>query len=255
MRATRTWDRGGKGTIEAVQHVVEPRLNYTRLDGTDLVRYRRDGTTTSNQLPQYDAIDAIPEASRFTYSVTNRVRARTVAPPGTDAVRWEMVRFVLAHSYETLNPDRPLGPITADLILNPTQVLSFRGDTSYSVYDDEGIQSATTDIGIDVPRVKASVGTRYNKPDRVSFLQGNVTADLTSWLTGRLTTNWDLRADVMVENRVGLDFKWQCWAFTVEYVSRHQDEDELRFAVNLLGVGAPITTGTGLGTLGLGGTR
>ncbi|MGH7323191.1 MAG: LPS-assembly protein LptD [Candidatus Rokuibacteriota bacterium] len=255
MRATRVWELGGARNIEAVQHVVEPRLNYTRLDGTDLVRYRRDGTTTTNQLPQYDAIDALPEASRFTYSLTNRVRARTVAPPGTEAVRWEMVRFVLAHSYEALNPHRPLGPITTDLIVNPIRIVTFRGDTSYSVYGNEGLQSATTDVALDVPRVKASLGTRYNKPDRVNFLQGNLSAELTSWVVGRLTTNWDLRADVLVENRVGVDLKWQCWAFTVEFISRHQDEDEVRFAVNLLGVGAPITTGAGLGTLGLGGAR
>ena len=60
-------------------------------------------------------------------------------------------------------------------------------------------------------------------------------------------TNWDLRAEVFVENRFGLDLKWQCWAFTVEYVARNNNEDEIRFALNLLGVGAPITTGTRLG--------
>jgi hypothetical protein len=56
----------------------------------------------------------------------------------------------------------------------------------------------------------------------------------------------DLRTNVLVENRVAFDFRWQCWGFTVEYVSRHQDEDELRFAVNLLGLGAPIGTAASL---------
>ncbi len=254
-RASRVWELGGGGRIEALQHIIEPRLNYTRLDGTDVLRFRRDGTTTTNRLPQFDALDAITESSRFTYSLTNRLRARSVAPPGTEAARWEMVRFALAHSYEALDPRRPLGPVTADLIVRPNQVFSFRGDASYGVYAGEGLQTGTTDIAIDVPRVQASVGTRYNKPDRVNFLQGYLSAELTPWMVSRLTTNWDMRADVFVESRVGVDLKWQCWALTVEFVSRHDDEDEVRFAVNLLGVGAPITTGAGLGALGLGGPR
>jgi hypothetical protein len=31
---------------------------------------------------------------------------------------------------------------------------------------------------------------------------------------------------------------------SLEYVSRHDDEDEVRFAINLLGVGGPIGTGS-----------
>jgi hypothetical protein len=44
--------------------------------------------------------------------------------------------------------------------------------------------------------------------------------------------------------------KWSCWALSVEYVARHQDEDEVRFAINLLGVGAPLGTGSPIGGTG-----
>jgi hypothetical protein len=85
---------------------------------------------------------------------------------------------------------------------------------------------------------------------RVSFLQAEIRADLLPNLTGRMITNMDLRNNVLVENRVGFDLKWQCWGLTVEYISRHDDEDELRFAVNLLGIGSSIGTGASLGALG-----
>jgi LPS-assembly protein len=247
-RLGRVYELGDVAGVEALLHSIEPRLNYTWLDGSDdVLRYRRGNVTTINRLPQYDGIDAIAEASRFTYSLTNRVRARTVAPPGTEAVRWELLRFVLSHSYETLNPDRPIGPATADLIVNPNRIFSFRGTTAYGAYADEGLQTGTTDLSVDVKPVTASVGTRFSKVDNVNFLQGTLKADVTRWATARVETNWDVRTDVFVENRFGIDLKWQCWAFTVEYVSRHLNEDELRFAVTLLGVGAPITTGTRLG--------
>jgi LPS-assembly protein len=256
-RLTRVYQLGDVAGVEALLHSVEPRLNFTWLDGSeDVLRYRRDGSLTTNRLPQFDGLDAIAEAGRFSYSLTNRVRARTVAPPGTEASRWELVRFVLEHSYETLNPVRPVGPVTADLIVNPNRIFSFRGTTSYGAYAGEGFQTGTTDLSVDVRPITASVGTRFNKADSVNFLQGTLKADLLRWATVRVETNWDLRNDVFVENRFGIDLKWQCWAFTVEYVSRHLNEDELRFAVNLLGVGAPITTGTrlgGVGTAGAGG--
>ena len=242
-RVTRLYELGDVWGMDAMLHSIEPRVNYTRLDGTDLLRYRRDGTTTTNLLPQYDSIDAITEASRFTYSLTNRLRARSVAPPGTEATRWELMRLVLSHSYEALNSDQPFGPVSADLIVNPNRIFSFRGDTSYSVYGD-GIQTGTTDLAVDVAPVTASIGTRYSKPDSVNFVQARLRTDVTRWAVARLSADWDLRTDVFVESRAALDFKWSCWALSVEYVSRHNDEDEVRFAINLLGVGSPVATGS-----------
>ena len=247
-RLSRIYELGDVLGIEAVLHSIEPRINYTRLDGTDMVRYRRDGTTTTNRLPQYDSIDAIVEASRVTYSLTNRFRGRSVAPSGTEPTRWEMVRFVLAHSYEALNPDQPLGPVAADLIVNPGQIFSFRGDTRYSVYGD-GIEAATTDLSVDVAPVIASIGTRYSKPDRVDFVQARLRADLTR-VVARVSADWDRRTNVFVESRVAVDFKWSCWALSLEYVARHKDEDEVRFAINLLGVGSPVSTGSRIGGTG-----
>ncbi|HEY7648924.1 MAG TPA: LPS assembly protein LptD [Methylomirabilota bacterium] len=246
-RVSRVYELGDVAGVEALLHSIEPRVNFTWLDGSeDVLRYRRDGTLPTNRLPQYDQVDAIPEAARFTYSLTNRIRARTVAPPDTEAYRWELLRFVLANTYETLNPTRPVGPITGELIVNPNRIFSFHGTSSYDVYAS-ALETATTDLALNVKPVVATVGTRYDRPNNVHFLQGTLKADVTRWATVRAETNWDLRADVFVENRFGLDLKFQCWAFTVEYVSRSNNEDELRFALNLLGVGAPITTGTRLG--------
>lgn len=249
-RVSRIYELGDVGGVEALLHSLEPRLGFIWLDGSqDVLRYRRDGTLTTNRLPQYDQVDAVPEAGRFTYSLTNRIRARTVTAPDTEPYRWELVRFVVANTYETLNPARPVGPITGDLIINPNRIFAFRGTTAYDVYAD-AFETGTTDLTVDVRPVTASVGTRFDRTNNVNFLQGTLRADVTRWTTVRAETNWDLRADVFVENRFGLDLKFQCWAFTVEYVARNNNEDELRFALNLLGVGAPITTGTRLGGVG-----
>jgi hypothetical protein len=77
-------------------------------------------------------------------------------------------------------------------------------------------------------------------------------------VVARLVTNWDLRTNKFVENRYAIDLRFQCYSITVEYVDRSRDrgrsgDDEVRFAVNLLGVGGPIQSSLGLGSLTSGG--
>jgi LPS-assembly protein len=233
-RVSRVFQADGIGGIDAVMHAIEPRATYTFIDGR----------LTTTRIPRFDSVDSVAETNSVSYSLTNRVTARTVAPPGTEPTRWELLRFDLSHSYDFRVEDRPFGDVTADLLIDPTRILAFRGRTNYNIYG-AGFATSTADIALTVPRFSASVGTRYTRPD--NFLQASMRAELTPNLVARATTNWDIRTDTFVENQLALDIRFQCWAITVEYVGRNRDEDELRFAVNLLGIGAPITTRTGLG--------
>lgn len=237
LMATRRWDVGGRGGFDALLHTVEPRVTYTWIEGSDLSR-----------LPRWTDVDDIRRTSQVSYSLVNRLRARTPAAPGAEAVRWELARLTLSNSLDLGADDRPLGNVVGDLIVDTNRLLRFRGDASLDVYGG-GLRTATTDLGLRTAPVTASVGTRFDKADDVNFLEGSLSADLGRRAVGRFSTDWDLETDTFVENRFALDLKWQCWALTIEYVARNRDEDELRFAVNLLGVGAPITTGTGLGAL------
>ncbi|MGH7279842.1 MAG: LPS-assembly protein LptD, partial [Candidatus Rokuibacteriota bacterium] len=237
-RATRVYAMGGFWNMDAVLHSVEPRVNYTFITGQDLDR-----------LPQWsEDVDGIPKTSLVTYALTNRVHARTLAAAGAEPLRWEFVRFTVAHSYNLRDEARPFGDLTGDLIVNPGRIFAFRADAAWDVHDD-GLQRATTDLSVNVPRVTATVGTRFER--QVSdFLQGSLETEVTRNLVARVSTNWDLQTDTFVENRLAVDLRFQCWAFTVEYVARHQDENAIYFTVNLLGVGAPLTTSAGLGGAG-----
>jgi LPS-assembly protein len=253
-RVSRVYAVGGRGGIDAILHAIEPRLNYTWIDGTHM-----------SHLPQWTpAIDDINETSLLSYSIVNRLRARTVAPAGSEPARWELVRFTVGNTYNFRNSERPFGNIVGDLIVDPNRIVTFRGDASVSPYGD-GLQSASTDVSLNWPPpvedvgapspLIATVGTRYDRPNKVNFLQGTLTAQLARWLGIRGSTNWDLQNDTFVENRIAVDLKWQCWAFSVEFVSRVKDpvtnraEEQLRFTVNLLGMGAPLSTSVGLGGL------
>jgi LPS-assembly protein len=240
-RASRVFALGGKWGIDALQHAIEPRVTYLEIRGVN-----------EKNLPQWDPlVDGIGKTSEITYSLTNRVRARTVAGPGQEPVRWEAVRFVVSQTYNLLpSAEEPFEDLRADLILQPTRTFQFRGDLAYNVHR-RGLREANTDISAVFRDVAATVGTRFNEESRIDFARGEVAARLTRWLIARASTNVDTRTGVRLETRLGADIQFQCWGIMLEYVDRRKEEDEVRFSVNLLGVGG-IGSKTGVG---IGGSR
>jgi LPS-assembly protein len=263
-RLSRVYAVGGRAGLDRILHSIEPRVHFIRIIGHNFFG-----------LPLWtDQIDRIPEANWFEYSVTNRIRGKTISPENTEATRLDLVRFVLGHAYDFEN--RRFGNLAADLLVQPSAILGLHADVSYNM-EGEGLQTYTTDVSINVPRVKAVVGTRYSRQsattipyfvqvpgtfnngedllDRpsINFLQGGLSVDVWRNLVFRMKTNWDLRSDTFVENRFGVDFKFDCWALGVEYVRRSSEvpgqsgEDELRFSIHLLGLGNVLTTRVGAG--------
>jgi hypothetical protein len=55
---------------------------------------------------------------------------------------------------------------------------------------------------------------------------------------------YDAHNSTSVENRIGFDWRFQCFAISAEYVNRKHNENAFHLSVNLLGVGQ---TGTKLG--------
>jgi LPS-assembly protein len=260
-RVTRVYDAGGTWGLQNLLHSIEPRTHYIRVAGTNLY-----------SLPVWvERVDRVPEANWVEYSVTNRLRGRTVSLEGTEAARVDLARFTVAHAYDFENAR--WGNLAGDLLVQPGGMVRFRGDVSYNV--EHGIfQAGTTDVAVTFPYVTANVGTRYDRrfpfipewvelpgtwnpslaiPERasVNFLQGGFSAELWKNLVARASTNWDLQTDRFVESRFGVDLKWDCWALLVEYIRRdaqaagQSGDNEVRFSVNLLGVGGALSTRVG----------
>ena len=259
-RASRVFSTAGFAGFDSVLHAMEPRARYVRVTGQGFSR-----------LPEWTTgVDRIPQASWIEYSVTNRLQGKTISPPGTEPTRVELLRLQLAHGYEMA--ENRVGNVYGQLVVQPTPVVSLRGDVSYNT-GGGAVQTATADASVKLPVVTGNVGTRYSTAqaivapefvsvpgtyrapgpfDRgasVNFLQAGLTAELGRHLVGHFKTNLDMKAETFVENRFGVDFRFDCWAVTLEYVNRARDgvgggEDEVRFAVNLLGLG-PIGTRIG----------
>jgi LPS-assembly protein len=241
-KVARVFNTNGWWGTDALLHTIEPR-----------VRYGWASAESADRLPQWTpGVDDVGDASLVEYSLTNRIRARTVSRPDAEALRWELLRLTLGHSYD-LRRER-LGDAFTTLIVQPTPRILFRSDVSYDPVADE-VPSATADLSVARPYASGSLGIRYSEPGRITFLQGALHASVSRWATVRTSVNWDLYRTEFTETRIATDFHWQCWALTVEYVNRARRDDEIRFAVNLLGVGGPIGTSVGLGAIESSGQR
>lgn len=219
---------------DALLHTIEPRVRYTWIGGEDTQR-----------LPNWsEGVDSIRTGSLIEYSLTNRLRARTAAQPGVEPVRWELFRLELGHSYDPYR--KQLGDPFATMIVAPIDRLRWRTDATYNIKSD-AFDNVSSDLTAVTSRITTSVGSRYSQTGRLTFLQGGLTGDIARFLALRVATNWDLRHDVFIENRFAVDWRFQCWAVTFEFVKRATSEDQFAFAVNLLGLGAPLQTSVGVG--------
>jgi LPS-assembly protein len=235
-KVSRVFQTGGTWNIDAMLHTIEPRVNYTWITGKG-----------QDRLPQWTpTLDSIQDTSRIEYSLTNRIRGRTIALANAEPVRWELFRLTLGHAYDQRN-DR-WDDAFATLIVAPTPSARFRSDLTYDPRAGD-FPSVTADLTSDIPRGSVSLGVRYSDPADITFLQAGLVLNPVAWLSTRASINWDLFTSTFVENRVAVELHWQCWALAVEYINRTQRDDEVRFTLNLLGVGGPISTRVGLGAL------
>jgi len=236
---SRIYPVGGTWGIDALLHSIEPRVNYTWITGKD-----------QDRLPQWTDVDNIPDTSRITYSLTNRLRARTVTLADGEPRRWEALRVAVGSSYDIR--DSSAGDIVGTVIVQPVERVRMRGDIAHSVHG-QGVTSATSDLAVRLDPISVTLGSRYSDPSKFNFITTGLVADISRYVTLRNTNFFDIRTRTFVESRASADIKFQCWALTVEFVHRENRDDEVNFAVNLLGVGGPIRTSVGLGALeGLG---
>jgi LPS-assembly protein len=235
-KVSRLFQPGGVWNLDGLLHTVEPRVGYTWITGRG-----------QDRLPQWTpSLDSIPDTSRLEYSLTNRVRGRTIALANAEPVQWEMFRLTLGHAYD-LRDDR-WADAFATLIVAPTPHTLFRSDLTYDP-QAESFPSVTADLTTSIPRGALGIGLRYSDPADITYVQGGISVSPLAWLSARANINWDLYSGTFVENRVGVEFHWQCWALAVEYINRAERDDEARLTLNLLGVGGPISTSVGLGAI------
>ncbi len=251
-RVSRVYALDGTSSIAALEHVIEPHANFLEIRGLNqkaTPQWEPGGGPTRGIDPGYEArtgIDAVNKANEVTYSLVNRLNARTTSGPNEQPVRWELARMTLSQTYNFLPVGTQFKDLVTEALVQPNEHLRFRADARYNVYG-LGFRDANADISAIFRDFSASVGPRFNEQQGFRFLQVGATARLSRFVDAKANSAWDVTAGRVTEARVGFDIHFDCWAITTEYVHRYGQDSEFRFSVNLLGVGQTSTSASGLG--------
>jgi LPS-assembly protein len=241
-RISKVYTTDGSGGIAAYQHVIEPRARIIEIRGLaqkDYPNYDPGASTATGIDPGYErrtGIDRLGKANEVTYYLTNILNAKTVAGPGETPVRWEMMRFTLSQTFKMDPVSEPFKDAYADLTVQPNQRIGFHADARYNVHG-LGLREANADIRLLYPRFAVAVGPRFNEQGNSRYLRAETFVRVLNNVDVRAATAWDVRGGRAIENRVGFDWRFDCWAISAEYVNRRGDENEFRISVNLLGIG------------------
>ena len=237
-RASRVFQLDGAPLgIAAIQHVIEPRLALLEINGVN-----------QKARPQYDRdIDNIGHINQLAYSLINRLNGKTVSTPDGEPVRWEMARLTFNQNFDirkAINQSQPFGDVNADLIIQPlpTDIFRIRGDMDYNLYG-LGLRSASADVSATYRDITVSAGYRFNAISGSNFVETRVAARILSNLDAHLGVNYDIIAGKSIENRLGFDWRFQCFVISAEFVQRKGNENEFHVAISLLGVGQIGTKG------------
>jgi LPS-assembly protein len=255
-KVTQVYTTDGTGGIAALQHSIEPRATLIEIRGLDqkaMPTYDPGYSTATGIDPGYErahGIDRLGKANEVTYYLANVVRAKTVAGPDEQAVRWDLARFTLSQTYNFKPIDQPVGDLYADLALQPNQRIRVAGYARYNMYG-LGLREAAGTIGVVYPRFSFAVGPRFNEQGGTVVFGPQITPPgtqrtLTAEGTARILPNFEVRAGAAwelvsgatsVEARVGFEWRFDCWSISAIYINRHHSDSEFRFSVNLLGLG------------------
>ena len=251
-RASRVYNLAGTGSIAALQHVIEPRANFIEIRGINQKanpQYEPGGGPSTGIDPGYEArtgIDAINKANEVTYSITNRLNARTTSGANEEAVRWELAHMTLSQTYNFLHVSEPFKDLMGEAMVQPNEHFRVSANARYNVYN-LGLRDANGAFSVIFNDFSASVGPRFNEQQGFRFIQSAATARISRFVDAKTSSAWDVTAGRATEVRGGVDIHFDCWAILSEYIYRFGQDNEFRMSVNLLGVGQAATSARGLG--------
>lgn len=254
-RFARSFSGRGPGGAR-YRHTVEPGVSYRFVDNSEDV---------AEAIP-FDEIDRLGgDQNLVNYSLTTRLYRRGGAGPGEEAPpNREITSLSLAQSYSFADPlslstlpagESQFSPIQLTYRLNPTETAVVSLGTQYDVLFHE-----ITGWTLSSSLRREKVGTldfswvRQDPPGTGTGAEQIRIVGAAGLLGGRLLLDlqgsYDLEAGEVQDQRYRIGYNTQCCGFAVEWFQRQfvgVDEEEVRFTVNLKGVGTVVDFHTGTG--------
>ncbi len=203
-------------------HTIEPLLEYVYIPRVD-----------HSDIPVFDSIDSVPEASDITYSLTNKFLSFEKASEAT---------VKISQTYSLLNSiDKHFSPVLAEAKLSSSKI-DLTANVSYDVHSkriEEAIASSIFKwaggfIGIGKSFRRATDVDQYifemglNNPLSVSEKSVPLSIYGKFW--------YDVKGNGVQEAQLKTVYSRQCWGITISYTKR-PDEYQVMFGIEFKGLG------------------
>jgi len=241
--------------IDKVKHSIKPQVVY---------EYMPDGN--KDNFPYFDSIDDMEKKNIITYSLTNtftfRKKLKLTKKPELPAFKktdayipveylyQQMLWMKLEQSYdidkERSDLPEPFSSIKCELTITPFNYLAFRGDTTWSPYDNE---FRTGNAGIMVSDYRGdSITTEYRytgdnvfdeddellTPTKSIYTNAQVRLNKLMLIYG--VYEHSLLESKTLKSGIGFLYEAQCWSIDILYTKEENDK-KIAFMINLYGLG------------------
>jgi hypothetical protein len=208
------------------KHLMEPSITY---------HWIPDFTEKTRRQP-FDILDDVFPRNDFSFSLTNRLYARTATAGGA----YETREFALLRISQGLDltgqrgqafTQIAPGPFFADLSVEAraqvTATLSLRADVAYN-YDEAHFDIANTGLTFHpISFWTLFLERRFRRDPSVDFINGGIGLTLPKGWNLTYTTGYNARDKQFAGNSVQALYHAQCWSLILQMVQR---ADETRFA-------------------------
>lgn len=204
-------------------HIIEPSLEYEYVPSVD-----------HSDIPFFDSVDSIPQASNINYSLTHRLS-------GLSPVNLEM-RFRLSQSYSLLNVDKNFSPLLVEAIFNNNR-FDLSMNASYDIHDGKMTETIASikykgnkyyiGAGKNFRRAtdldQYTIEAGHNGPIRIKEKSIPVNFQGKLW--------YDVNGHGVQELELKSTYNHQCWGLSLNF-KKKPDEYQIIFAIELKGLGA-----------------
>lgn len=225
------------GVSGRVRHAINPEVVYDYVPQKD-----------QQHIPRFDSFDRIAPKNRIEYALVQRLRARLDTENGRRQYRdWLYLRLSLLQHLREDQQEKGFGEARAQLTLLPLAQMRLGADVIVDTRTND-LQELLVEGQI-ADRSENYLRVSYNIDRRTDLDYGEINLGLGFLQPIYLTyqQRYDFFTHDRLEERVGIEYRRQCWSLLLTLRERTDGEQSLMLTFTMLGLGSVGGFSGGLG--------
>ncbi len=215
------------GSRGSWRHSVRPELVYRYVSEDD-----------QEALPVFDAYDRISEANHLEYALVQRLVNRSADSEGGVRVRdVAYLRVGLLHDLRSEASGRRFTDLRTELTLTPADWLTLTSDSTFDSDRGRWHKFAVAATLEDTGENSLTARYRYNRSEDIEYAAAILSVAYLKPVYLNYEQRYDVTTDYRLEQRVGVEYRHQCWRVQLALRDR-EDDRSVMLSFNLSGLGS-----------------